>query len=121
MPVNTIAMPCSSAAPITSSSRTEPPGWTTAAMPASAAASMPSRNGKKASEAITEPFTARPACSALIAAMRAGLQAGGEAGPVHSAGLKLVDITAKALSPLFSLSMRDSEGESNDENELHCH
>ena len=27
----------------------------------------------------------------LIAAMRAGLQAGGEAGPVHSAGLKLVD------------------------------
>ena len=27
----------------------------------------------------------------LIAAMRAGLAAGGEAGPVHSAGLKLVD------------------------------
>ena len=27
----------------------------------------------------------------LIAAMRSGLQAGGEAGPVHSAGLKLVD------------------------------
>ena len=27
----------------------------------------------------------------LIAAMRAGLEAGGEAGPVHSAGLKLVD------------------------------
>ncbi|MEP1209810.1 MAG: DUF1028 domain-containing protein [Rhizobiaceae bacterium] len=27
----------------------------------------------------------------LIAAMRAGLSAGGEAGPVHSAGLKLVD------------------------------
>lgn len=27
----------------------------------------------------------------LIAAMRAGLDAGGEAGPVHSAGLKLVD------------------------------
>lgn len=27
----------------------------------------------------------------LIAAMRAGLQAGGEAGPVHSAGMKIVD------------------------------
>ena len=27
----------------------------------------------------------------LIAAMRAGLEAGGEAGPIHSAGLKLVD------------------------------
>lgn len=27
----------------------------------------------------------------LLAAMRAGLQAGGEAGPVHSAGLKVVD------------------------------
>lgn len=27
----------------------------------------------------------------LIAAMRAGLQAGGEAGPIHSAGIKLVD------------------------------
>lgn len=30
----------------------------------------------------------------LIAAMRAGLAAGGEAGPVHSAGLKLVDKVA---------------------------
>ena len=29
--------------------------------------------------------------SRLIAAMRAGLAAGGEAGPVHSAGLKIVD------------------------------
>ena len=34
MPVNTIAMPCSSAAAITSSSRIEPPGWITAVMPA---------------------------------------------------------------------------------------
>ena len=34
MPVNTMAMPCSSAAAITSSSRIEPPGWMTAVMPA---------------------------------------------------------------------------------------
>jgi hypothetical protein len=38
-----------------------------------AALSMPSRNGKKASEAITAPRTSRPACSALMAAMRAEL------------------------------------------------
>src|SRR5690606_4077830 len=70
-PVNTMAMPCSSAAAITSASRIEPPGWITALMPASAAASMPSRNGKNASEAITEPSTTRPASAALIPAMRA--------------------------------------------------
>ena len=35
MPVNTMAMPCSSAASITSSSRIEPPGWITAVAPAS--------------------------------------------------------------------------------------
>ena len=33
MPVNSIAMPCSSAAAITSASRIEPPGWITAVMP----------------------------------------------------------------------------------------
>ncbi|MCY1177579.1 hypothetical protein D9M73_178930 [compost metagenome] len=73
MPVNTMAMPASSAAAITSASRIEPPGWITAVMPALAALSMPSRNGKKASLAITAPGTGRPACSALIAAMRAEL------------------------------------------------
>ena len=73
MPVNTIAISASSAAAITSLSRIEPPGWITAVMPALAALSMPSRNGKKASEAITAPFTSRPACSALIAAIRAEL------------------------------------------------
>ena len=52
-PVNTMAMPCSSAAAMTSASRTLPPGWITAVMPAAAAASMPSRNGKKASLAQT--------------------------------------------------------------------
>ncbi|MCY1542669.1 hypothetical protein D9M68_784290 [compost metagenome] len=66
-------MPASSAAAITSLSRIEPPGWITAVMPALAALSMPSRNGKKASEAMTAPFTSRPACSALMAAMRAEL------------------------------------------------
>ena len=35
MPVNTMATPWSSAASITSSSRTEPPGWITAVAPAS--------------------------------------------------------------------------------------
>jgi hypothetical protein len=48
--------PASSAAAITSSSRTDPPGWMTAVAPASAAARRPSGKGKKASEATTEPF-----------------------------------------------------------------
>ena len=66
-----MAMPCSSAAAMTSASRIEPPGWITALIPAAAAASMPSRNGKNASEAITEPDTTRCASAALIPAMRA--------------------------------------------------
>src|SRR5690625_3233940 len=44
-PVNIMLSPCSLAAAITSSSRTEPPGCTTALTPAAAAASRPSRNG----------------------------------------------------------------------------
>ena len=36
----------------------------------------------------------------LIAAMRAGLAAGGEAGPVHSAGLKLVDTVSWPIADL---------------------
>lgn len=36
----------------------------------------------------------------LIAAMRAGLAAGGEAGPIHSAGLKLVDKVAWPIADL---------------------
>ena len=51
----TIARPCSSAAAITSASRTDPPGCTTAVAPAAATASRPSRNGKNASEAATDP------------------------------------------------------------------
>ena len=45
-PVKTMAIPCSSAASITSASRMLPPGWITAVMPAAAAASSPSWNGK---------------------------------------------------------------------------
>jgi hypothetical protein len=45
---------------VTASSRIAPPGWTTTAMPASAAASTPSGNGKNASLAATPP-AARPA------------------------------------------------------------
>ena len=43
-----MAMPCSSAAAITSSSRIEPPGWITAVAPASIAEINPSAKGKKA-------------------------------------------------------------------------
>ena len=53
--MNTIARPCSSAAAITSASRTDPPGCTTAVAPAAATASRPSRNGKNASDAATDP------------------------------------------------------------------
>src|SRR5690606_34688726 len=51
VPVNTIGMPRSSAAAITSSSRMLPPGWITQLAPASTTTSRPSRKGKKASEA----------------------------------------------------------------------
>ena len=46
---------------MTSASRTDPPGCTTAVAPASATASRPSRNGKNASDAATEPCERRPA------------------------------------------------------------
>ncbi len=63
-PVKTMARPCSSAAAMTSSSRTDPPGWITAATPAAATASRPSRKGKKASLAAAPPL-ARPAARAV--------------------------------------------------------
>src|SRR2546423_1701384 len=53
--VKTIEMPAASAASTTSWSRTDPPGWMTAVMPASTASCGPSGNGKKASEAIAPP------------------------------------------------------------------
>src|ERR1044071_1884296 len=70
MPVNTMHMPCSSAAAMTSSSRLLPPGCTMALMPYSAATSMPSRNGENASEAIDLPSAVRPSSVALSAATR---------------------------------------------------
>ena len=73
MPVKTIAIPASSAAAMVSSSRIEPPGWIIHLIPAFAALSIPSRNGKNASDAITAPSTTKPACSALMAAIRAEL------------------------------------------------
>ena len=54
-------MPCSLQAARVSSSRFEPPGWMIAVTPAAAAASGPSRNGKKASEASTAPRARSPA------------------------------------------------------------
>ena len=73
-----MAMPWASAASITSLSRTDPPGWITAVAPASMQASMPSANGKNASDATTEPlvsgsgsFNSVAASSALRAAIRA--------------------------------------------------
>ena len=53
------ATPAASQASITSASRLEPPGWITAVAPASIAACGPSANGKKASEATTEPAEQR--------------------------------------------------------------
>ena len=59
-------MPCSSAAAITSASRMLPPGWMIAVAPAAATTSTPSRNGKNASEATTEPASESPALAALM-------------------------------------------------------
>src|SRR5882672_3623442 len=70
-PVNTMASPSSSAAAITSSSRTLPPGWITAFAPARATTSTPSRNGKNASDATTDPSRDSPASCALSTATRA--------------------------------------------------
>src|SRR6266511_1005588 len=60
-PVRTTAMSCSRQAARTSSSRTEPPGWITAVTADWAARSMPSRNGKNASLAMTDPRARSPA------------------------------------------------------------
>ena len=76
-PVNTMASPASSAALMTSSSRTEPPGWMTAVAPASAAARRPSAKGKNASEATTDPFarlSGKPASRAASAAFQAAMR-----------------------------------------------
>ncbi len=55
MPVNSMAAPAWFAVAITSASRRLPPGWIAAVAPARSAASRPSGNGKKASDATTLP------------------------------------------------------------------
>src|SRR5699024_5832420 len=60
-PVRYIVTPAAFAASITGSSRTEPPGWTTARTPASVSTSSPSGNGKNASDAATAPAARSPA------------------------------------------------------------
>ena len=61
--MNTIAAPASSQAAITSESRTDPPGWTSAVAPASIASWGPSGKGKNASEATTDPASSSSASS----------------------------------------------------------
>ena len=55
VPVRYSVTPAACAAATTSSSRTDPPGWTTARTPASRSTCSPSANGKNASEAATAP------------------------------------------------------------------
>ena len=59
-------MPCSFAAAIESESLIEPPGCMMEETPISLAASMPSRNGKNASDTIIESFALSPALLAAI-------------------------------------------------------
>src|SRR5262249_787845 len=77
-PVKTIARLALSAALMTSSSRTEPPGWITAVAPASTAAIKPSANGKKASDDTTLPLVSgslNPAALAASPAFQAAMRA----------------------------------------------
>ena len=87
VPVSTMARPRSSAAAITSASRIEPPGWITAVAPASAAAIRPSANGKKASEATTQPLVSGSAKLGHLGGVD-GLARGDAGGidPAHLAG-----------------------------------
>src|SRR5688572_16298102 len=90
-PVNTIARPCSSAAAMTSASFIDPPGWTTAVAPADATESRPSRNGKNASDAATDPRNVSP-----LAFMRATFTASTRLiwpAPIASVRLALVKMT----------------------------
>src|SRR3984957_12293918 len=64
-PVKAMARLRSSAAAMTSGSRTEPPGWMAAVAPASAAAIKPSGKGKKASLQTTLPRSESPASFAF--------------------------------------------------------
>ena len=63
-----MTIPAALAASMTSWSRTEPPGWTTAVTPALVSDSRPSAKGKKASDAAAAPWENSPA---LVVAMPA--------------------------------------------------
>ena len=95
MPVKTMAMPCSSAAAMTSSSRIEPPGWITAVAPASTAESRPSAKGKNASEATTEPIGRGLGRAGRLRRVL-GL-AGGDARRIHPAHLARADADRRAI------------------------
>ncbi len=95
MPVKTMAMPCSSAAAITSSSRIDPPGWITAVAPAATADSKPSAKGKNASEATTEPLVKRRRVSCRFGSIL-GL-ARCNAGAVDAAHLPGADANSRAI------------------------
>ncbi len=108
-----MAMPRSSAAAITSSSRIEPPGWITQLAPWSITTSRPSRKGKKASLATAEPLSESPAWPALIEAMGAGncaltlrtpenLEVIGNAGIAYSS---VTDLTEKLQSVINDPSL----------------
>ena len=72
-PVRYIVTPAASAAAITSSSRTDPPGCATAETPASSRTCSPSANGKNASDAATDPAARSPArATASFARSRPG-------------------------------------------------
>ena len=73
--MKTIAAPAASAAAMTSSSRTDPPGWMIDVTPASIASSGPSENGKNASDAFF-PFSDGPEL-AMEAGVRSVIQPGG--------------------------------------------
>ena len=65
-PVYTMAMLCSLAASMDSWSLMLPPGWIMAVIPAYAAVSTASLNGKKASEAMTHPSVGSSALKEAI-------------------------------------------------------
>src|SRR5207248_3802022 len=65
-PVNSIAMWFLFAVSIIIASRSEPPGWMIAVTPARAATSMPSGNGKYASEAMTARRAFSPALRTAV-------------------------------------------------------
>ena len=81
-----MATPLSSAAWITSVSRSEPPGWITAVAPASIATSRPSANGKNASDATTEPLVRHREAERLRGILGLAHRDAGRVDAAHLAG-----------------------------------